>query len=84
MAKKSKKQVAKAMEVEAYEYKPSLELTESMYKGLKDLKVDEVVHIDLKVKVTSISRRQWSKNKELCVSAEIQNAKPDTDYEDED
>lgn len=78
MAKKTKASVAKAMEV-PYEYKPSLELTESMYKGLKDLKVDDVVNIELKVKVTSIRRQQYE-GKELCVSAEIQNAKPD--YED--
>jgi hypothetical protein len=78
MAKKSKASVAKAMEVE-YEYKPSLELTDSMYKGLKDLKVDDVVNIELKVKITSIRRQQYGEKKELCVSAEIQNAKPDYD-----
>lgn len=79
MAKKSSEAVEKAMGID--EYKPCLELNEKMYPGVKDLTIDEVITLELKVKVKSISRNTWNGNK-LSVSAEILDAESDTDEDD--
>lgn len=74
MAKKSKASVAAAMNIPVY--KPTIEVDEKMYPGVKDLKIDQEVSLTLKVKVTSIQRDRWNKGK-LSVRGEIQNAEPD-------
>ena len=76
MAKKSKEAVAQAMEVEIPEYRPHLEITEKMYPKLKNLKVDETVEMNLRVKVTSINREEWG-DKKLRASAVILDAQED-------
>lgn len=82
MAKKTQAQVAKAMEVP--EYKPSIEIDEKMYPGVKDLKIDQEVTLSLKVKIKSIRRDRWNGDK-LSVSGEIQNADPEKEDDmDED
>lgn len=81
MAKKTKSQVAKAMEVDEYEYRPHLEITEKMYPSIKKLQVDDEVEMKIKVKVKSISRREYG-DKKLCVSAVVLDADPKS-YEDD-
>jgi hypothetical protein len=81
MAKKSKKAVEQAMEVDSYEYRPSIELTEKIYPQAKDLKVDEEVTLEIRVKVTSIRRNDWG-DKKLCVSATVLDADEDNDEDD--
>lgn len=71
MAKKSKKLVAEAMGVE--KYRPHIELDEKLYPKLKELNIDDVVELNIKVKVKSITRQEWNGNK-LCVTAEVQDA----------
>lgn len=82
MAIKSKAVLAEKMGVD--EYKPTIEIDEKMYPKVTDLKVDEVVNLSLKVKVTSIRRDRWNNNK-LCVSGTIENADPEKEDDmDED
>lgn len=81
MAKKTVAEVEKAMDVE---YKPSLDINEKMYPKIKDLKVDDVINLSLKVKITSVSRDRWNQNK-LSVRGDILNATSknmDEDYDD--
>lgn len=82
MAKKTVAAVNKAMEVP--EYKPTIEIDDKMYPGVKDLKIDQEVTLSLKVKVKSIRRDRWNGNK-LCVTGEIENANPEAENDmDED
>lgn len=70
--KKSVAAVNKAMEIPAY--KPTITLDSKLYPKLDTLKVDDVIDLSIKVKITNISRSQYSSGKELHVSGTIENA----------
>ena len=76
MAKKTKALVDEAMGLE--EYKPHIELTESIYPKVKDLKVDETITLELRVKISSINRREYG-DKKLCASAVILDAEEESE-----
>lgn len=80
MAKKTEKEVRQALEVP--EYKPTITLDEKLYPDLENLKVDQEIELKIKVKITNISRFQYSPKKTLHVSGTIENAKGE-DYGDE-
>lgn len=80
MAAKNEKTVAKAMGIE--DYKPTIQLDKSLYPDIGKLKIDDVVELNVKVKITDLHRQRWQNNK-LCATGEIQNAEPE-EYDDED
>lgn len=62
MAKKSKKSVAKAMDVASYtpkRYAPRITFTEDDIKGLKDLKVGDTHEITIKGKLVALKKDEY-------------------------
>jgi hypothetical protein len=74
MAKKTAAGVAKGLGLKVPEYKPTLTLDEKVYPDLKSLKVDDVVDVHLKVKITSVSKSQYDPSGKLHVTGTIENA----------
>lgn len=72
MAKKTVKEVNKAMAMPVY--KPTITLDKSIYPDIKNLKIDQVVELKLKVKINNISRSQYDPQKPLHVTGTIENA----------
>lgn len=79
--KKTVKDVNEAMGVK--EYKPEITLDEKIYPDLKDLKVDDVVDLSVKFKVTSVSKSQYDTSDKLQVRGTIENAESESGEADD-
>lgn len=82
MAKTKVSEVSKAMGIP--EYKPTLTLDKKLYPDLKNLKIDQVIDLNVKVKINSITRSQYNPSQPLHVSGTIENAQSEgsDDYDD--
>lgn len=49
----------------------SISLTEKIFKGAKDLKIDDKVEVKLIVKITGVSRRTYSEGKPIEAQGDI-------------
>jgi len=67
--------MAKCNHVEETKMKPIMELTPDIIKDLKELNIDDELVLQSKVKVVSVSRDQYEKNKPLKGRAEILSTK---------
>jgi len=78
MAKKNEPALASIDDI-----KPTMELTEKQLPEIADWKIDEEHVLDVKVKVVSINRSQYSDEKKLRVSATIEKVTTDDDEKDD-
>ena len=80
MSKKSKSPETALANID--DYKPTLELTEEKLPDIKNWQVDSEHTLEVKVKVISLNRSQYSEDKKLRVSATIENVSADHDEDD--
>lgn len=82
MSAKDAKTVASKMGLDTV-YKPTITLDKSLYPDVDKLKVDDVVNLNVKVKITNVSRDQYGGN-QLHVSGTIENAEDEDNEDSED
>lgn len=83
--KTNKQDIAKAMGVSIDMEKPksTITLTDSDYKDIGNLKLDQEVELYVKGKVVSISRDRYGDKSKSCV-VEIQSVEPDSEEDSEE